>query len=147
MMMLRSQVHETDGRTEVQGRANSYALDALKTMGSSLTGPIICNPSGIPLSLKPQGTDAAGFHRMFHNAVNGIAEGLAMPSSSLCPPTSIGVCGDAATLRSAVVGVTKQVKLVKELTDLYTVCFSLAESRCVVRTSYGPYPALTISIV
>ena len=52
-------------------------------MGSSLTGPMICSPSGIPLSLNPHGTDAAGFHSMFQSAVKGIADGFAMPSSIL----------------------------------------------------------------
>ena len=101
------EVYETCGRFDVQGRANSYARAARNTIGSSLTGPMSCNPKGMPLSLKPHGTDAAGFQSMFQRAENGIADGLAIPSSNLCPPTSIGVwrCGQAST---AVIGVTSR---------------------------------------
>ena len=64
---------ETLGRVPVHGRARSNALLALNTVASSSYPPMICRPTGIPLSPKPQGIEAAGLNDELKIIVKGMA--------------------------------------------------------------------------
>src|SRR5690606_8434474 len=54
-----------------QGRAASNARAARRTSASACIGPTICNPTGRPAAVNPQGTDAAGCWVRLNGLENG----------------------------------------------------------------------------